>query len=82
MKKATGILLLVVGYGVGGYVAMVGFMLGCVLLMPVIATSGEEMGRELAWLTLATLVIVSFCWWLTRMGHRLVRAADGSGGHP
>ena len=82
MKKATGILLLVVGYGVGGYVAMVGFMLGCVLLMPVIATSGEEMGRELAWLTLATLVIVSFCWWLTRMGHRLVRAADGRGEHP
>ena len=82
MKKATGILLLVVGYGVGGYVAMVGFMFGCVLLMPVIATSGEEMGRELAWLTLATLVIVSFCWWLTRMGHRLVRAADGRGEHP
>ena len=82
MKKPMGILLLVVGYGVGGYVAMVGFMLGCVLLMPVIATSGEEMGRELAWLTLATLVIVSFCWWLTRMGHRLVRAADGRGEHP
>lgn len=82
MKKPMGILLLVVGYGVGGYVAMVGFMFGCVLLMPVIATSGEEMGRELAWLTLATLVIVSFCWWLTRMGHRLVRAADGRGEHP
>lgn len=76
MKKALGILLLVVGYGVGGYVAIVGFMFGCVLLMPVIATQGEEMGRELAYLTIATIVVVSLCWGLTRWGHRIVRASE------
>lgn len=80
MKKAMGNLLLAIGYGVGGYVAMVGFMFGCVLLMPVIATGGEEMGRELAYLTLATMIVCSICWWLTRVGHRLVRAADGGAG--
>lgn len=77
MKKAMGMLLLVIGYGVGGYVGMVGFMFACVLLMPVIATGGEEMGRELAYLTLATTIVCAICWWLTRIGHRLVRAAEG-----
>lgn len=71
MRKTLGTLLMVVGYGVGGYVLALGIGFGGILLIPVIATHGEEMGRELFYLVLAVMIIVPPFWYLARWGQRL-----------
>lgn len=75
MRRPIGILLIILGVAGGAWCGVVGGSFSVVYLMGYIGTDGNEAGRELAFMSTATVLGIAFGWLLVRLGIRLKSSA-------
>lgn len=75
MKKLTGIILLLVGWGFASWAAIAGLSFCTIMLVGFIGTAGREGGKDFVEILMYTIIAVSSGYLVGKFGQHLYRQA-------